>query len=100
MSNWHVKIDWCLGLKMDLISHPLDEVQGVVCQVEVPGWSMEGRSGITSVMAPYVTIQYYNHLKHLLQFHCSLSAGNCCRPTHLRSPHVSHLTISSYVSGI
>ena len=23
----------------------MDEVQGVVCQVEVPGWSMEGRSG-------------------------------------------------------
>ena len=42
MSNWHVKIDWCLGLKMDL---SMDEVQGVVCQVEVPGWSMEGRSG-------------------------------------------------------
>ena len=51
----------------------------------------------------YVRIRYNNHLKHLLQFHCSLSAENYSRPTNLRwyqYPHVSHSTISSYVSGI
>ena len=27
----------------------MDEIQGVVRQVEVPGWSMEGRSGTSEV---------------------------------------------------
>ena len=41
--NWRVEINaGGLGLKLDLST---DEVQRVVGQVEVPGWSMEGRSG-------------------------------------------------------
>ena len=50
---------------------------------------------------PYVRIQYNNHLKHSLQFHCLVSDGNCSRLTFLRwnqTPHVSHSTIPSYVS--
>ena len=53
-----------------------------------------------TLMLQYSTTINWNNL---LQFHCSPSAGHCCRPTHLRwyqSPHVSHSTILSYVSGI
>ena len=32
-----------------------------------------------------------NHLKHLLQFYCSSSAGNCSKPTHLRWNQFRHI---------
>ena len=32
-----------------------------------------------------------NHLKHLLQFYCSSSAGNCSKPAHLRWNQFRHI---------
>ena len=36
--------NWCLVLKLDL---GVNEVQRVVCQVELPGWGVESRSRTT-----------------------------------------------------
>ncbi len=42
MFNWPVEVNGGVGLKLDLSTN---EVQGVVCQVEVSGWGMEGGAG-------------------------------------------------------
>ena len=39
---------------------------------------------------PYVRVQYNNHLKQLLQFYHSSSAGNCSRPAHLKWNQFCH----------
>ena len=52
-------------LRLTLVFRPEDgpQVQGVVSQVEIPGWSMEGRSGtLKAVMAELIKLKVILHL--------------------------------------